>query len=545
MRYAQLKILVPILVLAVLILCPVAMIFARAFGAADGFWVTFAHTGNAEAILNSLVLGAAVVVGATVIAFPLAYILSRTDIGRHRFIDIVLMIPFMTPPYIASMGWILFMQKRGLFQQLFPWTGKWSEHFFSFFGLALVMSLHVFPFMMTVLKNAMMNLPRSLEESGAVFGAGPVRRMGRIFVPLISGNYAIGALLVFVKTLSEYGTPATLGRRIGFAVFTTDIHRFATTSPIDFGSAARLSTVLVVICMGAWLLQSHITARRTYRLVGGRSGRRGTDALSVPGRALAWTYLGIVMLLAIGVPYFSTIATSLIKLRGYGLAAGNFTVQHYRELFYENEKGIDALRTSLLLAVSSASIAAFLGTLIVSWGRKCTPWLKKTTEGIALLPQMLPGIVLVIGMMLFWNGVYRIAPLYNTVGMMVVAYVALFLPFTVQYVGSAYLQLGANLEQSGRVFGASGPYVFRRITFPLIFRGILTGWMMTFIIAFRELVTASLIAPPNVLVVSTYIMREFEQGSVSVGMAMAVICMLLSVAILLLVNRFVDGKGDR
>lgn len=113
------------------------------------------------------------------------------------------------------------MQKRGLLQQLFPATGVWSEGFFCFGGLVLVMSLHVFPFLMTMLKNAMLNIPASLEESGAVFGAAFGLRLRKIFAPLLTGNDAIGALLVFVKTLSEYGTPYTLGRRIGFYLFTT------------------------------------------------------------------------------------------------------------------------------------------------------------------------------------------------------------------------------------------------------------------------------------------------------------------------------------
>lgn len=131
------------------------------------------------------------------------------------------MIPFMTPPYIASMGWILFMQKKGLLQQLVPAAAGCEKIFFTRGGLVLVMSLHVFPFMLTMLKNAMLNIPSSLEEAGAVFDTGFGARMRKIFLPLRSGNYAIGALLVFVKTLSEYGTPSTLGRRIGFEVFAT------------------------------------------------------------------------------------------------------------------------------------------------------------------------------------------------------------------------------------------------------------------------------------------------------------------------------------
>ncbi len=536
-----------VLLLLVLILGPLVMIFARAAmpeGTLDlGYALrTIAQGDNLRAVLNSLVLAVCVVLLSSLIELPLAWLLARTDIGRHRWLDVVLMIPFMTPPYIASMGWILFMQKRGLFQQLFPFTGAWSQQFFSFFGLVLVMSLHIFPFMMTVMKNAIRNVPASLEESGAVFGAGVGARLRRILMPLLTGNYAVGCLLVFVKTLSEYGTPATLGRRIGFDVFTTYIHRYSATAPVDFSRAASLSALLVGICMLAWLLQTQVTARHTYPLVGGKGARRKIVRLSTGQRTLSWGYVALVLLVSIGVPYFATVATSLIRLRGYGLAAGNFTFQHYIDLFTANIKGTQALRNSMVLAVVSASLAAVIGTAVVLLGRARSRRTARAVEGLALLPQMLPSIVLVIGMILFWNGIYRLVPLYNTPRIMVVAYVALFLPYSVQYVGSAYGQVGQSLAQAGRVLGGSPRYVLGRITLPLIAPGILSGWMMTFIIAFRELVTASLIAPPNFLVVSTYIMREFEQGSVSMGMAMAVLCVLISTGSLLIVN-WLSAKG--
>lgn len=127
---------------------------------------------------------------------------------------------------------------------------------------------------------------------------------------------------------------------------------------------------------------------------------------------------------------------------------------------------------------------------------------------------------------------------------MVLAYVVLFLPYTVQYVTSSFTQISDSLMAAGQVFGGSPAYILRRITLPLIRQGIATGWMMTFIIAFRELVTASLIAPPNTLVVSTFIVREFEQGSVSVGMAMAVLCVLFSTTALLILNTVIDRRKE-
>ncbi|MGN0168619.1 MAG: ABC transporter permease [Acetatifactor sp.] len=532
-------------VLFFLIVCPVLTVFVKAI-IVDGR-LNFSQAGetlfesqNAVMIGNSLLLGVLVVIVSTMIAAPLAYLFSRTRFARYRFFDIIFMIPFMTPPYIASMGWILFMQKRGLLQQLIPKAEGCENCFFTLAGLVLVMSLHVFPFMLTMLKNAMLNIPSSLEEAGAVFGAGFFGRIRKIFIPLLSGNYAIGALLVFVKTIAEYGTPATLGKRIGFEVFTTEIHRYATVAPIEFGKSATLASVLVGICLCMWMLQNYITMRKSYNLVSGKGSRFTEIKLGSAATVLSWVYIVLVLVLAIGVPYFSVISTSLIKLRGYGFARGNFTLQHYVELFTENTKGVSALSNSLLLAVSAATICAVLGTVIVLAVRSLGNKAGKILEVMALLPEMLPGIVLVIGIMLFWNQIYRFIPLYNTLGIMVLAYVALFLPYTVQYVTSSFTQISTSLMAAGQVFGGSPFYIFRRITLPLIAKGIATGWMMTFIIAFRELVTASLIAPPNTLVVSTYIVREFEQGSVSVGMAMAVLCVLFTTTALLILNHAMD-----
>lgn len=537
-------------VLVFLIVCPIAAIFAKAVivdGRLDLYhaWNILRNTENVTMIGNSFLLGVLVVVLSTVIAAPLAYLFSRTKFAKYKVFDIIFMIPFMTPPYIASMGWILFMQKKGLLQQLLPAAEGCEKIFFSLGGLVLVMSLHVFPFMLTMLKNAMRNIPSSLEEAGAVFGAGFGARVRRIFLPLLSGNYAIGALLVFVKTLSEYGTPATLGKRIGFEVFTTEIHRHATVAPIDFGGSATLSSVLVGICLVMWMLQSYITTKKSYHLVSGRGNRMAEQRLGGVATAAAWLYVVLILVIAIGVPYFSVISTSLINLRGYGLAPGNFTWGHYIELFTENTKGISALKNSVFLAVTSAAICAVLGTLLALSVHRSKSRLRRVVEMIGLLPEMLPGIVLVIGIMLFWNQIYQVIPLYNTLGIMVLAYVVLFLPYTVQYVTSSLTQVSDSLTAAGRVFGGSPLYILLHITLPLIKPGIVTGFMMTFIIAFRELVTASLIAPPNTLVVSTYIMREFEQGSVSVGMAMAVLCVLFTTSALLVLNRAVERKAKR
>ena len=535
-----------IIILSFLIICPLLSIFAEAvfpeghpsLGQAIS---TITESENAAMIGSSLLLGLLVVIVSSLIALPLAYIFSRTSFAQYGFFDIIFMIPFMTPPYIASMGWILFMQKRGLMQQLFPSLAFLTDWFFSLAGLVLVMSFHVFPFMMTMMKNAMLSIPSSLDEAGSVLGAGFLLRLRKLFMPLLTGNYAIGALLVFVKTISEYGTPSTLGRRIGFQVFTTDIHRYATVAPIEFGKSASLASLLIGICLAIWMLQNYITMRKTYNLVGGRSSAIRTMKMGKAAKAACWLFIIAVIFFTMAIPLFSVVASSLIKLRGYGLRAGNFTFDNYLLVFTEDRQGINALSVSVFLAVTSATISAMLGTAVALSSRR-SKHTGKIVEGLSLIPEMLPSIVLVLGIMLFYNRIYDAIPIYGTIWIMVLSYTILFLPYTVQYVTSSLSQISPSLAAAGRICGGSPSYVFRHITLPLISRGILSGWMMTFIIAFRELVTPSLIAPTNTLTVSTYINRQFEQGSIGKGMSMAVICILSSTISLLILNKAIARK---
>lgn len=537
------KILYAIVFLALfsLIIAPLISVFKEAVvidGRLDFNYAieTIFSPGNSKTITNSLLLGVLVVICSTLIAMPLAFILVKTKFAKSGWLDVVLMIPFMTPPYIASMGWILFMQKRGLFQQIFPGTGSLSEAFFSLGGLTLTMSFHLFPFMTTILKNALLNIGDAAEESAAVSGGTFFYRLRKITLPLLTGNYAIAALLVFVKTLSEYGTPATLGKRIGFLVFTTDIHRYATTAPVNFAKASSLSAVLIVICLLLWSAQSRITSRRSYSLAGGKR-KIVSDKTSV--NLLSFIYITAVIFLSIGIPYFSVVVSSFIKLRGFGMKSGNYTFANYAALLSAGSNGLKAIGTSLKLAFYSATISSCIGTFVVRIIRKQKIW-KKLIEGEALLPSMIPNIVLVIGMMIFWNKIYRYIPLYNTFPFMVLVYVVMFLPFSVQYITSSVIQTGDDFEAAGAVCGGSRMYVFRRITLPLIAKGIISGWMMIFIISYRELVAASLVSPPNTLTVSNFIVREFEQGTVPVGMAMAVICMFTVTVTLIFLNRFTN-----
>ncbi len=211
----------------------------------------------------------------------------------------------------------------------------------------------------------------------------------------------------------------------------------------------------------------------------------------------------------------------------------NVTLSHYRALFSQQGDALSALGTSLSLALATALITGAVG-LLASWlvvvqkikGRG-------VMDALSLMPAALPGIVVGVGLILLWNRAFWPISPYNTWVILLLSYCCLLLPWPVRYVGSALRQLGGNLEPAARVHGASAFQALRFIVMPLVSPALLAAMLMVFAIASRELVTSLLLAPAGTQTVSVFIWRQFEQGSVGQGMAMATLTLLAGLVLML------------
>ncbi|MCE7792403.1 iron ABC transporter permease [Salipaludibacillus sp. CUR1] len=529
-----------LLVLVILVLMPLSLVLIRSVtpeGAFEGFSAfSIIFEEQYRIILtNSLLLGFGVVIGASLLAAPLAFFMARTELRKHRWIDIVLIIPFMTPPYIGAMGWILSMQPNGYAEQMFPFLSAVTPYFFTYFGMVLVMSLHLFPFIYLIMRNTLDNIGGRMEEAGVIHGGSFLYRLKRIIIPLFFSGYSMGALLVFVKTIGEFGTPVTLGNRIGFYVLTSEIHRYTSVWPLDFGTAAVLSTMLLSVSMTIWYIQQWLVSRRHDKVI---SGKGQTKAFTPLGkyRIAAWLYLAGVLGLAIGVPYFSVVSTAFMRVQGDGLGWGNLTFQHMIDLF--TGSGLEALFNSVWLAAFAATISAAIGIWMAIVIMRKKGAAEKSMDFLSLAPNTVPGIVVVVGLILFWNSPWNPGMIYNTWMMLVLTYVVLYLPFTVQNIKAIYGQLGDSLFNAAKMSGAKPVYMLRTILIPLIIPGILAGWIMTFTISMRELVGSLILRPPNMHTSATFIYSQFEQGTAALGMAMALVSVGLTTVVLIMVEHF-------
>ena len=300
--------------------------------------------------------------------------------------------------------------------------------------------------------------------------------------------------------------------------------------------AAVLSLLLVAIALCAYSVQRAVLAGKNVESMTGKPAdvtQKSLAGWTLPVMAL----FTVVALIAVALPIVSTLVTAFSGTLSGGLTLSNFTLRHFGNLFAAHSDALGALSTSLSLALGTALIAGATGFL-ASWlvvARKIRG--AALIDGLSLFPAALPGIVVGVGLILAWNRSFWPVTPYNTWGILLLSYCCLLLPYPVRYVSAALKQIGGNLDAAARVHGATAAQALRMILLPLVFPSLLASMMMVFAVASRELVTSLLLSPAGVQTVSVYVWRQFEQGSVGDGMAMASIAVLLSLTLMLIAFR--------
>lgn len=534
---------IAVIVLFLLIILPLCLILFKGFvSGEDGtFGEHIQQLGqpyHLKILWNSVILGISVVILCTIIALPLSYIMTKTSLSKHQWLDLVIMIPFMTPPYIGSMGWMLTMQRNGLLEQLSPIFSRVTPYFFSFFGMVLIMSCHLTPFLYIILKNALMTIHQSQEEVAEIYGGTFFYRFRKIIAPLFASGYSMGALLIFVKTIGEFGTPVTMGNRIGFQVLTSEIHHSASIWPIDFQRAALLSTLLLAVSMTLWAFQQWFQSRNHLSSNAGKGHKVKVHSRS-KWNILCYVFIICEIIVTIVLPYASIFMNAFMKQLSSGFHLSNFTLQNFVNVLSGN--GGIALFNSIMLATISATLASLIGLWVVLITRRRNP-LGRVIDFSSLLPNTVSGIIVVIGLILFWNNKHNPLPVYNTIGILVVAYTVLYIPYAVQNIRTVDQRLSKNLIEAAQISGSKGWTLFKTITFPLLRPGIISGWILIFCISMRELVASLMLRPPNTDTSSTFIYRQFEQGDSAQGMAMAIMSIGITSIILFILETYQRKK---
>jgi iron(III) transport system permease protein len=516
------------LILAAIIIGPlIGLVGQTLLGQAPAaLWHQLIQSQNQTSLQHSLFLGVGTMVLTTLIATPLALIMTRTPLAQYRWLQGLLLVPFMTPPYINAMGWIYFFQPHGLLAQLSP---TWHQHFqwlFSPAGMVLIMSLHLYPIAYLGLQTAFSQYNRRWTEAATVHGVSKWRQLTRISLPVMAVPYLAVWLLVFTKTLAEFGTPATFGRNIHFEVLTTTIQKDLSQWPLDFQNGVLTGTILLGLALTAWIVQQWLSRRPSVTLTGQEpiiTTRRGLIGL-------ASSYTALLVSVAIILPYSAILAQSLFKQRSLGWQLSNLTLVHYLELLRFDSPAFQAMLTTLGLALLISSLNVLIG-LYLSLGsltNRLPDWLRQVNRILGALPLAIPNVILALSLMILFSQWLAFTKLYGTLAILVIADITLFLPTTVQYLTAALKTFDGSLLQSARVFEPNFARIIRKIALPILWPALANSLIMAFIATSRELVVALLLLPSGMTTVSTYIYQSFEQGEAASGMALAVITVVLT-----------------
>ncbi|KAF1042171.1 MAG: Trehalose transport system permease protein SugB [Herbaspirillum frisingense] len=499
--------------------------FARPF---SSFGAAVGHERTLPLLLNTLRFGIVVALASVAIGVPLGALRGLFRVPLARVWDLLFLAPFLIPPYLAALGWMLFLQPHGYLEGM---AGFNLGHFlFSFNGVVAAMTLNVFPVVYFAVSRALEAVGLRLTDVARIFGAGPWRSVLRITLPLALPAIAASALLTFIMAIEEFGIPAALGHRAGVDLLVTSIEQRFSDWPIDLSGASVLSLLLALLALTAFFLQHRLLARRNVETHSGKPVAATPRELGV----WRWPVLLLFALIAATAtlaPLFAIAATAFTRTLSGGLNIGNLTLGHFRALWSEGD-GASALATSLSLATLTAFITGALGLLSAWTIVKTRLRGRALLDALTLMPHALPGVVVGVGLILTWNQSFWPATPYNTWGILLLAYSCLLLPYPVRYASAALRQIGDNLEAAARVHGASLSQVMRRIILPLTAPALISSMLIVFAIASRELVNSLLLAPSGVQTVSIYIWQQFEQGSVGDGMAMGVATVLTSGSLL-------------
>ncbi|CAI0799678.1 ABC transporter permease [Serratia grimesii] len=483
---------------------------------------------------DTLCVGGGVALVSAVLGIPLGALRGLFALPYARLWDLLFLIPFLLPPYIAALSWMLALQPSGYLEQLLPI--RLSGLLFSLPGVILVMSLNIFPVVYFAVSRSMAAAGSRLAEVARVHGAGPWCAFWRITLPLAAPAIAASVLLAFTLAIEEYGVPAALGARAGVLVLTSGIEQRLADWPIDLTGAAILSLILVGLALSAFWLQRAIAGSMQVETTTGKP-------VTISIRSLgSWRWpvvmlLSIVALLAAGLPLASMLATAFSATLSGGLSWNNITLGHFTPLLEPDNDAFSALSTSLSLALGAAFLTGVIGFL-AAWlvvGKRVRGAV--LIDVLSLLPAALPGIVVGVGLILAWNRSFWPLSPYNTWGILLLAYSCVLLPYPVRYASAALRQIGGNVEAAARVHGASPLQALQWVMLPLVFPSLLAAAMLVFAVSVRELVTSLLLSPAGVQTVSVFVWRQFEQGSVGDGMAMASVAVVLSLTVMLLAMR--------
>ena len=484
-----------------------------------------------QAVGNTLLAGAGATVLSCLLGFALAWIVSRTDLPGRQWFEILNLVPFFLSPYVGAVAWIyLAAPNSGMLQ---TWLGALGIsldfiRIYSIGGVIWVLALFYTPYVYLFVIAPMRQMDAALEDAARVHGASFWYTLRHVTVPLLMPSLLSGALVVFVTSAGLFDVPLALAATRGIRTMPTEIFQ-SVQYPSDFGRAAAFGVVVMAATIALAILQRQYLGRRRFETVSGKGYRPRLIRLRWRGRvaalALELVYIGggvLLPTLAMMMVAFSAIWTGRLN-------PAALTLRNFDYVIFGYKLTQQAILNSLFLALAGATIGVMLALLQAYYLNRGNAKRSALVDAVLSLPLGIPGIILGLGFLI----IAIRTPLYSTLTIILVAYIARFFPFATRTVSGMLLAINPELEQSARASGASWLQCMRFVLMPLLLPAIIAAWLMLFVIFIRELGATILLYAQGTETISVALVLLSEHSSASMA-ALAVIQIVLLLGAFLL-----------
>jgi iron(III) transport system permease protein len=481
------------------------------------------------------------------IATPLAWIVARTDMPGRGVVRGLVTASFVTPPFLGAIAWeILAAPNSGIINAIYRWMFgldpyEYIVDIYTLTGLVFAISCYTFPYVFTLVTNALERVPTDLEEASAILGGGLWVTVRKITIPLVLPAMLAGSLIAALQALTMFGSPAILALPANFHVITTKIWSLFQYPPKPGLAAAAALPLLVVTILLLWT-QRKILGRRGYTTVGGKSG---TPRLAVLGRwrwaALAFTFF--VLSLTVLMPYAALIKTALTRTIAEPLTWESFTLRHIHFVFFEFSATQLALPNTFLLGFLTATIGTAIALVVAYLVTRNSVRGAFALGYLATAPVAIPGIVLGVGLFLSYSS--PVLPLYGTLWILLIAFLTIEMPAGYQQLSSAFKSIHVELEEAGRILGSTRMNTLRTITAPLLRSNVIATWCFIFIGTIRELSATILLTTADTKLVSVIIYDLNESGDLGAISVLGIMLLVISFVVVIIANRLPLLGGTR
>ena len=501
------------------------------------FIAVYSSAGTYKILLNTLLFALGTVLVALVFAVPLVWLLSRTDIPFKSTIYVLMTVGILIPVFLRTIAWILLLSPRiGLINQ---WAAQLFglDHplvsLYNIPGMAFIQGVSFVPSAFFMLAAAYHTMDPSLEEAAYTSGVSKLQTFLRINIPITWPAIAGVMVYLFMSAIAVFEVPAIIGFPARILVLSASI--FTSTNPPtglpNYGIAGAYGGVM----LAAGLILAYFYVRlvqhgRKYTVITGRGYRPRQIALG------KWKWAALVFALLylsmeVFIPFLVLLWASLLPhLQLPSVEAlSQISLNNYETIF-DFVDALPFINTAILMvAVPTATMVL---SVLVSWIVVRTQIsFRGSLDTLAFLPHAIPSILLGVGLGYLGLAYRNYFPVYGTIIIIAIAHTISWIAYGTRTTNGVMIQLHRELEEAGKVAGASAPRVLGRIVLPLVAAGIFNSWIWISMLSYREVTIALALGTRKNLVISTIVWQFWGNGWVPQVAALGVLLVLFAVLI--------------